>query len=292
VTSYTVTGSTTNNGFGGCFLKVYVLTGAATPSSPANASSSAAYNVSITTTTTGSYVVGGINNNTATGTFTASAGTTITDDYSNTTVGNEYASFHTTSATGTPGATTVGSSTAFAGTYGVLAVEIKASGTIAFDASAPAVATSNTLTSLTTASFTPPAGSLLVAVFTTDGGSASQQVGSMSSAPALTWTEQANLSTGFGTGAGAYIGVWTAQVSGVVPFASRPYAIQAKRLPGPVAGGVTDPLPGSPAIPGPVHGGGYGSAQGSGGGPVLNPPPAYVANWVQRVAIVPFRAGR
>ena len=212
MTSYTVTGSATNNAYGGCFLRVYVLTGAATPSSPATASSSAAYNVSITTTVTGSYVVGGINNDTTAVAFTAESGTTITDDYSNATDGNEYAAFHTTSATGTPGATTVGSSTAFSGTYGVLAVEILASGTIAFDASAPAVVTSNTATSLTTASFTPPGSSLLAAVLTTDGGSALQMVGSMSSTPALSWVEQANLSTGFGTGAGGYIGVWTAPV--------------------------------------------------------------------------------
>jgi hypothetical protein len=183
--------------------------------------------VSITTTVTGSYVVGGINNNTNTTSFTASAGTTITDQYTNTPDGNQYAAFHTTSATGTPGATTVGSSTAFAGNYGVLAVEILASGTIAFDASAPAALGANTGSSLTSASFTPPAGSLLVAVFTTDGGSTSQQVGSMSSSPGLSWVEQANLSTGFATGAGAYIGVWAA----AVPAAGTPPSLPNPSLP-------------------------------------------------------------
>jgi hypothetical protein len=213
VTSYTVTGSTTNNTFGGLYLQVQVLDNAVMAGTPATASSNAAYNVSITTTQAGSFVFGGLNNNAAAASFTASSGCTIIDQYSNTTDGNQYGCFKTTSGTGTPGPTTVGSSTTFSGTYGVVAVEILASGgTLSVDGSSPAHAAANTGSSITSASFTPPPGTLLAAILTTDGGSASTQVGTVSSTPVLTWTPQIELNSGAGTGVGCYIGVWTAVV--------------------------------------------------------------------------------
>jgi hypothetical protein len=219
VTSYTVTGTATNNTFTGGLLKVYVLDGAQLAGSPATASSppqTAAYNCSITTTTTGSFVYGIANNETASTTFAASSGTTITDQASVNAGGAQAAAFHTTSATGTPGATTVGSSTAFAGNYGVVALEVLANGTQSIDASSPAVVSSTTLTSFTTASFTPPGSNILVAVLVACGnGSANVCVGTVSSSPTLTWTEQIKINSTVGA-ANSYNGVWTA----VVPAAS------------------------------------------------------------------------
>ena len=220
MTSYTVTGTATNNSFGGGLLKVYVLDGAQLAGSPATASSppqTAAYNCSITTTTTGSFVYGIANNETASTTFAASSGTTITDQASINAGGAQAAAFHTTSATGTPGATTVGSSTTFAGNYGVVALEVLANGTQSIDASSPAVVSSTTLTSLTTASFAPPGSNILVAVLATVGNATGGNtcVGTVSSTPSLTWTEQIKVNSAVG-GANSYIGVWTA----VVPAAS------------------------------------------------------------------------
>ena len=221
MTSYTVTGSTTNNTFGGELLQVEVLTGATLAGTPATATSTTAYNVSISTTQDGCYVIGGICNDSDGGAFTASAGCTIISQFSNTSTTTSYAAYRTTNATsGTPGATTVGSSTTFDTNYGVVALEVIPNGTIAFDASSPAVATSLTATTLTTASFTPPGNSLLVAVMTITGNlSAAVCVGTVSSTPALSnWTERVKLSSTVG-GTNSYIGVWTATVpTGSAPF--------------------------------------------------------------------------
>jgi hypothetical protein len=213
VTSYTVTATATNNTFTGGLLRVYVLDNAALAGTPATATSTTAYNCSITTTTAGSFVYGTANNESASTSFTASASTTLTDNVTINAGGAQGCSFHTTSGTGTPGATTVGSSTTFATNYGVVALEVLASGgTQSIDASGPAVVSSTTLTSFTTASFTPPGGTLLVAVFTACGnGSANVCVGSVSASPALTWTEQVKISSTVGA-ANSYSGVWTAAV--------------------------------------------------------------------------------
>lgn len=220
MTSYTVTGTATNNTFTGGILKVFVLNGATLAGSPAVGSSTAAYNCSVSTTQDGSYVFGTANNQIASTAFTASSGTTITDDASINAGGAEGCVFRTTNATtGTPGATTVGSSTTFAGDYGVVAMEVIPSGSITFDASTPAAVTSTTLTSFTTASFTPPGSNILVAVLSVCGnGAANVCVGTVSSTPSLTWTEQVKISSTVDA-TNSYSAVWTASVpaAGGVP---------------------------------------------------------------------------
>ena len=231
MTSYTVTATATNNTFTGGLLKVYVLDNATLAGTPATANSVTAYNCSITTTQTGSYVFGTANNETASTAFTASGGTTITDDQSVNAGGAEACAFHTTSATGTPGATTVGSSTTFAGNYGVVALEVlNSGGSLTIDASSPAVVFSTTLTSFTTASFTPGASSnILVAVFDACGnGSANVCVGTVSSVPALTWTERIKINSTVGA-ANSYNGVWTATLPpGNAPFYPTNRALRAR----------------------------------------------------------------
>jgi hypothetical protein len=88
------------------------------------------------------------------------------------------------------------------------AAEILASGTIAEDASAPAVVSSNTLTALTTASFTPPDGSLIVVLIGSDGDGSGTTTMAVTDTGGLTWTPlaQANASNQ------EYAGVWVAQV--------------------------------------------------------------------------------
>lgn len=213
MTSYTVTGSTTNNTFGGLYLQVQVLNNAALAGTPATATSGTAYNCSITTTQANSFVFGALNQNATETTFVASSGCTIISQYDNTADQNQYGSFKTTSGTGTPGATTVGSSTTFATNYGCCALEVLASGgTLSVDGSSPASAAANTGSSITTASFTPPGNTLLVAILATDGDtSGNVQVATVSSSPALTWTERVHLSSTIGA-VNAYVGVWTASV--------------------------------------------------------------------------------
>lgn len=214
MTSYTVTGTATNNTFTGGLLKVYVLDAAALAGSPAVGSSTAAYNCSVSTTADGSYVFGIANNQIAPTSFTAESNCTISDQAAINSGGAQAAAFHTTSGTtGTPGATTVGSSTTFAGAIGVTAMEILASGgSLSIDSSSPAVVDSETATSFTTASFSPPGSNILVAVLVACGnGSANVCVATVSSVPALTWTEQVKISSTVDA-LNSYTGVWTAVV--------------------------------------------------------------------------------
>ena len=216
MTAYTVTGTTTNNTFGGGILKVYVLDNAALAGTPATGSSTTAYNCAVTPTATGSLIFGGANNESATAAFTAEGNTTISDDQSINAGGAEGCAFYTT-ATTTSGqvgnAQTVGSSSAFGGTYGAVAMEILASGgTLSIDGSSPAAVQSLTLTSFTTASFSPSAGSILVAVLSACGNdSANVLAGTVSSSPSITFTEQIKINSTVSP-ANSYVGVWTAVV--------------------------------------------------------------------------------
>ena len=220
MTAYTVTGSTTNNTFTGGLFKVYVLDNAAL-GAPAVGSSTTAYNCSVTTTATGSFVYGALDNQVASTTFAAEGNTTISDQASVNAGGAQGGAFHTTSGTSSPGATTVGSTTTFAGDYGSVGLEVLASGgTQSIEAGSPAVVSSTTLTSFTTASFTPVSGTLLVAVLVACGnGSANVCVGSVSSTPTLTWTEQVKVSSTVDA-ANSYMGVWTAALA--APITSGP----------------------------------------------------------------------
>ena len=218
MTAYTVTATATNNSFGGGLLQVDVLDNAALAGTPAVGSSSTAFNCSVTTTAAGSFVFGALANEAAATTFVASSGCTIISQSSINGGGAQGGSFQTTSGTGTPGATTVGSSTTFPGTYGVAAMEILASGgTLSVDASSPAVVDSLTATSFTTASFTPGASSnILVAMFAITGNfTPTTCVATVSSSPSLTWTEQVKVSVSE-SGTAADVGVWTAPLGPVV----------------------------------------------------------------------------
>jgi hypothetical protein len=198
-------GGSTGNGI---LLRVKVLTGQAASPIGANASkantAAAALDTSITTTVTGSYVYGAVESAVA-GSLTAAAGTTLFDNVNDPTNGEQYGTCRTTSTTGTPGATTVGATTSAIGDVALL--EILAGTGLTEDASSPAPASTTATTTITSASFTPPAGSLLVAMVASDGGTGTVTV-TVSDSSSLTWTQRANAA---GTHTG-YAGVWTAPV--------------------------------------------------------------------------------
>jgi hypothetical protein len=84
--------------------------------------------------------------------------------------------------------------------------EILPDGTLAEDASSPPPALTETATTVTTDSFDPPAGSLLVARVASNGGPAVQRM--TVSGGALTWSPLTELHTVGYTG---YAGVWAAR---------------------------------------------------------------------------------
>jgi len=217
----TVTATQGGSAFQGLGLQVKVLTGAEPAASQAGgtgtAAGSAANQVSVTTTQTGSYVYVALSEGEP---ATAAAGCTILGSYSDAVNGGEwYGAIRTVSATGTPGAVTVGGNlTSGASFVDIAAAEILAATSIAEDASSPVYAATSTATAITTASFSPPAGSLLVAIVASDGAAdgVSDTTMSVADTMSLTWTplaQAADPST-------CYAGIFVADVpaaAGTVP---------------------------------------------------------------------------
>ncbi len=219
MTTLTVTATQGTHGAPGMLMRIRVLTGAAAAAAQTGGSASAGSgntsSVSVTTTAAGSLVYGAIGNQGSCA--TAEPSTTIVDNFNDTVQGQWYGSFRTTAVTGTPGATLVGSTVNNA--FGSIAAqEILASGTIAENSSAPAMVDTNSLTALTSASFTPPPGSLIVVMVQCDGsavGSATCTV--TDTGGGLTWIQKANTSA---ISTSLYAGVWIAQVPAGISHAA------------------------------------------------------------------------
>lgn len=210
--AYQVTATEGANSVNGVLLRVKVLTGAAATQNGAtkiaDTGVSPFYDQSITTTVTGSVVYGAMADGNTAFSMTADARTTLFDNFADNTQGCQYSTWRATSATGSPGATTLGATSPGGGEHGTYAaVEILASGTITEDASAPAVASTTAATSVQSAAFTPPPGSLLVAMVSHCSSGVSS-IAITNNGGALTWVQRAYESTSGGTGAG----VWIAQV--------------------------------------------------------------------------------
>jgi hypothetical protein len=173
--SFTVTATQAGGTHNGMALCVKVLTGAAAIQNGTTASSISTTtpdDPTFTPAATGSWVYGAVVNGSSSTAYTPASGTTFEANVSDTTNTCVYGAFRTTSTTtsGTP--ITVGA-TAPTGTAGfideAIAEILAASGqTLAESASAPAVASTFTATTVSTAAFAPPAGSLLVAMVATD----------------------------------------------------------------------------------------------------------------------------
>lgn len=211
-----VTGTVlTNVGPGGVLLRVWVITGASSSPVGTNKGSNSwhgtttAAETSITTTTTNSRVYGCLEENNTNTTLTAAANTTLVDNQADASNSACYASAKATSLTGSPGATTIGSTSSFtSGSIGL--VEILPGSGLAEDSSQPASVHSFTAVTVSTATFAPPPGSLLVAAFTGEGDGSNVQTAAVTDSFGLTWTQQV-----FACIAGSgFSGVWTAKAPG------------------------------------------------------------------------------
>jgi hypothetical protein len=212
--SLTVTATETAHTFNGCLLRIKVLTGAADAASQTGATNHAEAAgpnvVTLTTTTAGSVVYGAMGQGDAV--WGAQSGTTIFDDFFDSPNQQAYGSYRITAATGTPGSTTSGAATPTSTSFAnIAAAEILASGTIAEDASSPAVATTTSDIMVTSSSFTPPAGSLIVAMVTTNGAAdfSGPTTVAVSDTSSLTWTQLVSSASS----TTCYAGVWIAQVA-------------------------------------------------------------------------------
>lgn len=213
MTSYTVTATQVNNPFNGIFLQVLVLNGAAAATSQPGGTGHdivGGCTVPITTTTAGSVIYGAAMCDDALAMTFESNSTpfsgALPNPFHDTTNDNYYATWYT-AATVTPGGpTNYGCSASGAGS--ACGAEILPNGTITIDASSPAMVETNNAETIQTASFVPPAGTLLVALVPSDGTGSGVTTMSVTSSPSLTWTELINSNAGDYE----YTGVWIAQV--------------------------------------------------------------------------------
>jgi hypothetical protein len=194
--------------FNGMALTVKVLTGAAAVSGQTGSKLADAgpASQSLTTTKVGSVLYGAYSWNNGI-TITPVSGTTISEDYDDETNGATYVTFQS-AVTATPGPTIVGVTASGDDSTGAWsAAEILPTSTIAEDASTPSpVATISAIT-VTSGSFTPPPGSLLVAMVSTNTNTASATI-SITDSNGLTWTQLC-----YSTGSGFFgAGVWIANV--------------------------------------------------------------------------------
>lgn len=230
MTSYTVTASN-SDGSSGIYLQVEVLTSAAEAGgASASISNGSSGTVTLTPNFTGSFIAEAISDshggNTA---ITPAASNTLltvaanTDSFQDTTVGvtvgAEYYSGTVTAGVGV----TVGYTNPSSATAAQVAVyEVPASGGIwAEDASTPAWVKTSSTNTVTTASFTPPGGTVLVAVVSANYAGVGNPTTTLtvSSTPALTWTPRkfsANSTTNGGSA------IFTATIPGSGPLLQGP----------------------------------------------------------------------
>lgn len=170
------------------YLRVLVLTSAVEAGGNSATARSGTPQASLTPAGSNSLLVWAVENFTNTTVPTVAANNTALDASAGLN-GDAYAHGYYSAAvtSGTP--VTVGCSAS--GTAQMAAYEIKASGasTPTQDASAPALATSHATGSVTTASFTPPAGSVLVAVIACNDSSGTPAL-TVTDTSGLTWTQR------------------------------------------------------------------------------------------------------
>lgn len=205
--SFTVTAAESGTTFPGVLLQVMVLTSAAGPGNTATQSGAAAHQATITITGAGSRVYYAAANASISA-FSGASNLALLHDQADSPNGLETATAHSSSATTGAGSLLCGFSTPTAA-GGAALLEITPSGTITEDASSPAaVYSGSSSTAATTASFSPPLRSLLVAMVAADASTATVLGLSDTSGLGLAWTQQVVSQT---TG-NLYSGVWTAQM--------------------------------------------------------------------------------
>jgi hypothetical protein len=185
----------------GINLRVKVLTNVAAIQDGAAGNTSSAEHLSITTTEIGSRIYGAALNSSSSG-FAVNASTTAIDNVTDATNGGRYATCKSAADTASLGAANIGyTNTRTIG--GISLFEVKSDGVnvIAEDASSPALTTVTTSAAATTAAFTPPIGSLLVALVS----GMFNLAPAMSDSMGLNWVLASSLASGSGGQAVVYI---------------------------------------------------------------------------------------
>ena len=196
--------------FNGMALAVKVLTGAHATQNGAVAFANVITTPSlgITPNANGSIVYGSIVNANGTTLWTALASTTFIQNISDVTNGSCYGTYRSTATTTASSPITLGASAPSGTAGGISQAEILTSGTLAEHASAPTAVSTDAAQTVATAIFTPPAGSLIVAIVSSDGGVGICNMTVVGGG--LTWTELVKAND---SGDG-YAGVWIARVPG------------------------------------------------------------------------------
>lgn len=270
----TASGGGSANGTG---IDVRVLNNAASTQNGATAGSVTVTTPqqSITPNASGSWVYGALNQ-AGSGTFTPNGSTTFKLNASDTTDNDKLGTFRTTATTtgGTPVTAGATAPTSTAGLTAIALAEILAAGSMNEDASTPAAV--NTTTKIaSTASFSPPAGSLLVAIVSADySGSGTVTMTITDTFGGLTWTPLIQEATA------GYAGVWIARMpSGVTGTGS--IAVPAPKFAASGSFGISGT--GSVRVPSPAFAGSGAVAAGvTGTGSLRVPSPALAGSNLAR----------
>jgi hypothetical protein len=195
----TVTATASGGGsVNGTLLAVRVLNGASLTQGGATATTTTVTTpqLPITPGASGNWVYQAVLYGAASALTGLDANTTSISTVVDSTNGVTYAACRSTSAT-TTSSTTYGwgGPTTSSGNVYAASAEIQAAGTLSEDSSTPAVVSSTTAKTVTSASFTPPGTSVLVAVVVADWtGSSTVAVAVTDSASAYTWTQRSGIS--------------------------------------------------------------------------------------------------
>src|ERR1035438_3369397 len=206
--SFTVTATQGGTPANGMALTIKVVTGAGAAGTTATSITVLAPELGITPAATGSWVYGAVTEHGATA-FSSPANSTFSQNVVDAVNGDAYGTFRSTATTtnGTPVTLGAAAPTNTINLIDIALAEIRAASTLAEDASSPAGVSTTAATTVSTAAFTPPPGSLLVAMVSADATGAGTVTMTVTGG-GLAWTALAQAN---GTNT-AYAGVWTAQV--------------------------------------------------------------------------------
>jgi hypothetical protein len=202
----------------GMQIQLRVYTGqAASPVGAVNSAKNSTPSLAITPAGASGSIIFGANLGLA-GTYTANGATSYTADNSG--AGLEFVAMRSASTVGSAGGAVTIGGTASASSLSICLMELLAAGTLTQDASTPVAVTSPSVEFMSTASFAPPAGSVLVLMVTTNGATGTVTISvSDTSGLSLPWTEQVSQPTQ------GYSGIWTT----VMPGGSAPRLPQFMR---------------------------------------------------------------
>jgi hypothetical protein len=176
----------------GIALKVLVVTGGTAAGGASNSASglSTAAQVSLTPNSSNSLLTFAVVNGNNSTTFTAATNNTMDMNVSDGTHLTAYGGGHWTSTVTSGVAATVGASAPTGVPQTIGAYEIQPSGSVAIDGSSPAVVSTTAALTITTASFTPPGGSVLVALVSFNTATSGAYTITVSDSSSLTWTQR------------------------------------------------------------------------------------------------------